>query len=75
MQKTNAAHHFTGADFSRKVRNALSSKGITIIGATVIPSPDLSLPWASGERGYQLDDNGTHRVRSYAAVIALAGVR
>lgn len=63
--------HFA-KDFSKAQRAALARKGIAIIGATVIPDMTSALPFASGERGYQLNDNGTHRVRSYAEVVALA---
>ncbi len=58
-------------DFALAVRRALARKGISIIGTTVIPGTG-DLPYANGERGYCLDDNGTHRVRSYREVVALA---
>lgn len=67
----NAAHHFAAKDFSLKTRRALSKRGITIIGATTIPGSG-SLPFAQGSRGYRLDNNGEHQIRSYSEVEALA---
>jgi len=59
-------------DFSAKTRSALARKGITIIGLTVIPNPNSDMPWATGDRGYKLNDNGCHRIRSYREVLELA---
>jgi hypothetical protein len=66
-----AAHHTIAADFSLKTRRALSKRGITITGATVIPSTG-PLPFASGTRGYCLNNNGEHQIRTYSEVAALA---
>lgn len=68
---TNAHPSHFAADFSRKVRNTLARKGIRIIGAHNAPGPGGD--FTNGERVYALDDNGTHRVRSYAEVRALGG--
>lgn len=57
-------------DFSRSTLNTLAKRGIRIIGITVIPDMTKALPYASGERGYQIDDNGTGRVWAYADVVA-----
>jgi hypothetical protein len=59
-------------DFSRKTLSSLSRKGITLIGLTIIPGTG-DLPFATGERGYILNDNGTQRIRSFAQVLELAG--
>lgn len=59
-------------DFSRKTVSALARKGIRIIGITVIPDPTSDLPFASGERGYSLDDNGCGRIVTFAQVLELA---
>ncbi len=61
-------------DFSKKTLQKLASKGISIIGITLIPDPTSSMPYANGERGYMLDDNGTGRVRTFPEVLSLAGV-
>lgn len=58
-------------DFSRKTISSLTSKGITLIGLTVIPGTG-DLPFATGERGYILNDNGTQRVMLFAQVMELA---
>lgn len=59
-------------DFSKAQRAALARQGIAIIGAAAIPDMSSSLPYANASRGYCLDDNGTHRVRSYQDVVDLA---
>jgi hypothetical protein len=67
----NAAHHFIARDFSVKTRRALSKRGIAIIGSTVIPGTG-PLPFANGTRGYCLNNNGEHQIRTYAEVEAMA---
>lgn len=57
-------------DFSTTARRALARKGISIVDSTWLTGPDGS--YANGERGYGLDDNGTHRLCSYAQVAELA---
>lgn len=59
-------------DFSKKTIAALARKGIRLIGLTVIPNMASDMPYASGSRGYCLNDNGCHRIRTYTEVIALA---
>lgn len=59
-------------DFSKKTLRALARKGITLIGLTVIPDNTSSMPFANGSRGYCLNDNGCHRIRSFVEVQALA---
>ena len=39
--------------------------------ATTIPS-DGDLPFSTGERGYQVDDNGSGRVMTFAQVLERA---
>ena len=58
-------------DFSAKTIAALARKGIRIVGTCVIPAKG-DLPFASGERGYRLDDNGCGRIRSFAEVLECA---
>lgn len=58
-------------DFSRSTLRALARKGITLVGLTVIPGSG-DLPFATGERGYKLNDNGCLRIRSFREVLALA---
>lgn len=59
-------------DFSARERRALLRKGIAIIGVSYLPDAASVFPYVNGETGYCLNDNGTHRVRSYAEVVALA---
>lgn len=55
-------------DFSKKTIAALARKGIRIIGLTVIPNGHSDLPFATGERGYKIDDNGCGRIWSFSEV-------
>lgn len=54
-------------DFSRKTLAALASKGITLYGTTVIPGAG-DLPFATGDRGYKVNDNGCGRIWTFAQV-------
>lgn len=67
MTKTN---HRASKDFNRTLVASLNKRGVFFIGSALVPGADGS--FANGERAYCLDDNGTHRVRSYAEVKALA---
>lgn len=58
-------------DFSKKTIAALARKGISLIGLTVIPGTG-DLPFATGERGYCLNDNGCYRVCSFMQVLEIA---
>jgi len=58
-------------DFSARTIRALRAKGIALIGVTSIPG-EGPMPMANATRGYVLDDNGTHRIRSHSEVLALA---
>lgn len=66
----NAAHHFIARDFSLKTRRALLKRGIVIIGCTLIPDAG-PMGYCNGTRGYCLDNNGQHQVRTYSEVEAL----
>ncbi len=69
----NAKHSDFARDFSATTRKALLRKGIIIVGITAIPDMSHPMPYANASRGYQLDDNGTGRIRMHAEVIAMAG--
>lgn len=55
-------------DFSSKTLTALGKRGIRVLRATVIPNPASDMPFATGERGYVVDDNGTSRVWTFTEV-------
>lgn len=57
-------------DFSRNTLRNLAKKGVAIVGATMLP--DANGGCANGEVGYSLAINGTHCVRTFREVIALA---
>lgn len=57
-------------DFKRSTLACLRRRGIALVGATWLPGADGS--FANGERGYQLDDNGTGKIRTYLGVLELA---
>lgn len=59
-------------DFNRKTLKALAIKGISLIGLTVLPDFSKALPYACGERGYQVNDNGTGRVWTFSQVMDAA---
>lgn len=59
-------------DFTSSTRKALARKGITIVGLTVIPSADPQVGFASGERGYRVNDNGCGRIWTFAQVLEAA---
>ena len=57
-------------DFSKAVVKALGRKGITLIGITALP--DASGSFLNSDRGYTLNDNGTHRIRTYREVVSIS---
>jgi hypothetical protein len=59
-------------DFSKKTIGSLTRKGVSLIGLTVIPG-NGDMPFANGDRGYILNDNGTQRVLLFSQVMELAG--
>lgn len=59
--------------FSSSTLRKLARKGISVIGTTLIPDYSQPLPFANGTTAYCLNDNGTHRVRSFSDVLKLAG--
>jgi len=56
--------------FGKKVVKSLADKGITPVSAVNLP--DANGDFSNGETGYCIDDNGTHRIRTYREVQALA---
>ena len=59
-------------DFSAATRRALARKGIAIHGTCVIPTQDDPTPFANGERGYKVADNGCGRIWTHAEVLEAA---
>lgn len=57
-------------DFSRKTLRSLSRKGIALVGLS--SAPDAAGSFLNSTKLYVLNDNGTHRVRTFAQVLALA---
>ena len=58
-------------DFNRTTLRKLAKKGITLVGITLLPGAG-DLAYVNGERGYCLNDNGTHRVLTFLQVMDLA---
>ena len=58
-------------DFSSKTLRALAAKGVRVIGACVIPG-EGDLPFATGSRGYRVDDNGCGRIWTFQQVLEAA---
>lgn len=59
-------------DFSSKTLRNLARKGISIVGFAVIPNMSSDMPFANGERGYSVNDNGCGRIWTFAEVLAAA---
>ncbi len=59
-------------DFNRKTMKILAARGIFLIGLTVLPDFSKPMPYACGERGYQINDNGTGRIWTFSEVLAAA---
>lgn len=59
-------------DFSKKTVSALARKGISLIGLTVIPNSNSDMPFATGERGYRVNDNGCGRILSFSEILEAA---
>jgi hypothetical protein len=55
-------------DFTATTRAKLARKGISVYGLTVIPGAG-ALPFATGVRGYKVNDNGCGRIWTYAEVM------
>ncbi len=58
-------------DFSRQTLNLLAANGIAILGTTVIPG-EGDMPFATGSRGYRVNDNGCGRIWTFAQVMESA---
>ncbi len=65
-------HSDFARDFSATTRRALLKRGIAVIGLCSIPG-EGDMPWANSTRGYRLDNNGEHQIRTHAEVRAMAG--
>lgn len=57
--------------FGRKAVAALARKGVAIIATAVIPGAG-DMPFATGETGYVVSDNGCGRVWTYRQVAEAA---
>jgi len=57
--------------FSAATRKALAKRGITLLGLTTIPGAG-SMPFANGETGYQISDNGTGRILTFRQMLNAA---
>ena len=67
-----AASQIAVRHFGHKAVATLAKRGVRIVGLTVIPDMTKPLPFASGETGYSIDDNGTGRIVNYFEVRRLA---
>lgn len=62
------AHHH----FNKRTLNNLHKKGIYIIGLTSIPDMSSDMPWANASVAYNIDDNGTGKIKTASELIAIA---
>lgn len=58
--------------FSKATLRKLAKRGIALVGITAIPDMSSDMPCANARTGYCLNDNGTHRVRYFEQVLAIA---
>jgi hypothetical protein len=56
-------------DFSAATVFKLANKGISILRPTVISKPASDMPFATGNRGYSVNDNGCGRIWTFAQVM------
>lgn len=63
-------HSIPANHFSKKTLRALNKKGMFIIGMTAIP--DSTGSFLNSSTGYEINDNGTSRIRSFLDVLKLA---
>ena len=56
--------------FSHKTRRALAARGVTVLSSVLVP--DESGTWFNPLQCWSVDDNGTGRVLTLSAVLALA---
>jgi len=61
-----------GLGLSSRTHQKLGKRGITVYGLTTIPDYSSALPYACGERAYQVNDNGTGKVWSLAELLSAA---
>lgn len=57
-------------DFSVSQRRQFQKKRIRITSLTYIPG-EGEMPWANGETGYVIDNDGTCQVKSYLGMLQL----
>ncbi len=58
--------------FGKLAVKNLAKKGIVLVGMTTLPDMTSSMPYANGQTGYQLNDNGTSIMRTLLQVLQLA---
>ena len=59
-------------NFGKRTVNSLAKRGITFIGMTVIPDMNSSMPLANGETGYEINDNGVAKLKTFLEIIKIA---
>jgi hypothetical protein len=59
-------------DFSPSTLRALTAKGLTVLRPVAIPDAASAMPWANADRGYAVNDNGCHRILTFAQVLEAA---
>jgi hypothetical protein len=61
-------------DFSATTNRLLGRRGVRVTGLTTLPNMASDMPYANGERGYIVNDNGTQRIWTFAQVVEAAGI-
>jgi hypothetical protein len=68
--ETSMHNQIAARNFSSKTLKALSAKGVRLLSTTIIPS-NGEMPFANGDHGYFIDDNGTGRVLTHRQILAI----
>lgn len=66
-----AAKRAIKRDFTPDTQRMLAQRGITLLRATYIPG-DGPLPFATGQRAYEVSDNGCGRVMTHPQILEAA---
>jgi hypothetical protein len=58
--------------FSAVTIRRLAKRGIRVIGLQYLPDMSSDMPYANGDTGYRVADNGCHRVWTFRQVLEAA---
>ena len=71
-QMNQVANQIAISHFGKRKVNSLAKKGIFFLGLTVIPNMNSSMPYATGETGYEINDNGCSKLKTFLEILEIA---